>query len=61
MRPVDRTAMMFRKSSYSGPSENCVELARVSEVVAVRDSNDPDGPVLLVPSAAFDRFLRGLR
>lgn len=41
----------WRRSSRSGENGgNCVELADVTgAVVAVRDSKDPDGPVLLVP------------
>ena len=44
----DMTAAQWRKSSYSsGSGGNCVEVARnLRGVVAVRDSKDPDGPVL---------------
>lgn len=60
MRAIDLTDMTFHKSSHS-KAEECVEVARASELVAVRDSKDPDGPALLVPSAVFDGFLRRLR
>jgi Domain of unknown function (DUF397) len=30
----------WRKSSYSGNSGNCVEVAQLGSIVAVRDSND---------------------
>jgi hypothetical protein len=37
----------WRKSSYSGQGNTCVDVAaNVPGVVAVRDSTDPDGPVL---------------
>jgi hypothetical protein len=37
----------WRKSSYSGQGNTCVEVARnISGTVAVRDSKDPSGPVL---------------
>ncbi|WP_131740330.1 DUF397 domain-containing protein [Actinomadura roseirufa] len=37
--------MKWRKSSQSTSNgENCVELARVVNGVATRDSTDPDGP-----------------
>jgi hypothetical protein len=39
----------WRKSSYSGNDHNCVELA----AGAVRDSKNPDGPVLSVDVAAL--------
>jgi hypothetical protein len=34
------------KSSYSGNTGNCVEVAMAGRVVAVRDSKDPAGPQL---------------
>jgi hypothetical protein len=37
---------MWRKSSYSGGAGNCVEVAAQVGRVAVRDSKNPDGPVL---------------
>jgi hypothetical protein len=41
----------WRKSSYSGQEGGtCVELADLEVSLGVRDSTDPDGPVL-----AFDR------
>ncbi|KAB2371858.1 DUF397 domain-containing protein [Actinomadura montaniterrae] len=48
----------WRKSSHSASNGgNCVELAGAGadavDVVAVRDSKDPDGPVLLVTRAAL--------
>ncbi|MBE1531892.1 DUF397 domain-containing protein [Actinomadura algeriensis] len=44
----------WRKSTRSqGQGADCVELARVAGVVGVRDSKDPEGPVLAVaPSVA---------
>jgi hypothetical protein len=41
--------LTWRKSSYSSAAENCVELA----TSAVRDSKDPDGPVLSVDVTAL--------
>jgi hypothetical protein len=35
------------KSSYSGNTGNCVEVAFAGHVVAVRDSKDPAGPQLV--------------
>lgn len=48
---------MFRKSSYSGSNgNNCVEVARGTAVVAVRDSKAPGSAVRFAP-AGFGRFL----
>jgi hypothetical protein len=58
---MDLTNAKWRKSTHSGPNGGeCVELAdaagaagAVAGVVAVRDSKDPDGPVLLLTRAAL--------
>ncbi|WP_433467940.1 DUF397 domain-containing protein [Spirillospora sp. CA-128828] len=51
---MDLTEAKWRKSSYSGSNGgNCVELARLPMMVAVRDSKDPDGPVLLLTREAL--------
>jgi hypothetical protein len=43
----DGATTPWRKSSYSNTGANCVEVARTrSGKVAVRDSKNPDGPVL---------------
>lgn len=48
----------WRKSSYS-LNENacCVEVAPFPARIGVRDSKDPDGPVLLFSAAAWSGFL----
>ncbi|MBO2466160.1 DUF397 domain-containing protein [Actinomadura violacea] len=51
---MDLTNAKWRKSSYTGSNGgNCVELADAAGAVAVRDSKDPNGPVLLVTRAAL--------
>jgi hypothetical protein len=51
---VDLTNIKWRKSSYTTSNGgNCVELSGAPGVVAVRDSKDPDGPVLLLTPAAL--------
>jgi Domain of unknown function (DUF397) len=48
----------WRKSTYSGGNGgNCVEVARSLRVaVAVRDSKDPDGPVVAVAPETWRAF-----
>ena len=44
---MDVTGVRWRKSSYSGDNGGaCVEVGTVGRAVAVRDSKDPDGPLL---------------
>lgn len=53
--------VVFRKSSYSSDSWNCVEVATTPGEVLVRDSKDPDGPVLGFELAAWMEFVDWLR
>jgi hypothetical protein len=51
------------KSSYSGSEggSSCVEIAVLPNGVAVRDSKDPDGPVLRFSGAEWRAFIRRLK
>jgi hypothetical protein len=56
---MDLKNAKWRKSSRSGSNGgDCVELAGVGGVVGVRDSKDPNGPVLLVSPAALRAAVR---
>ncbi|GAA4240368.1 DUF397 domain-containing protein [Actinomadura meridiana] len=51
---MDLTNAKWRKAGRSlSNGGECVELADAAGVVAVRDSKDPDGPVLLLTRAAL--------
>lgn len=51
----------WRKSSRSaGGASNCVEVADGGAWAAVRDSKDPEGPVLVVAPEAFTAFVRAV-
>jgi hypothetical protein len=62
MTEIDLSRAEWRKSSYSGQSGNCVELARnLPSLVAVRDSRSPDGPKLMVSRETWRAFVIDIR
>lgn len=51
----------WRKSSYSSDSANCVEVAEGPETVAVRDSKNPDGGMLVFGEDVWSGFVADVR
>jgi Domain of unknown function (DUF397) len=55
--------LTWTKSGRSNPSGNCVELAVLpgGEGIAMRNSRDPGGPVLIYTAAEVAAFIGGAR
>jgi hypothetical protein len=49
------------KANASGATGDCVEMRRNGDVVEVRDSKDPDGPVLGYTRAELAAWLDGAK
>jgi len=57
MSTPDRNGVVWRTSSYTGGSGDCVEVAAATSTVLIRDTKDREGPVLAVPATAWRAFL----
>jgi hypothetical protein len=51
----------WRKSTYSNGMGNCVEVGTAASAVAVRDTTNRDGVTLIIPAAAWQALIGGLR
>lgn len=59
---IDRGATTpWIKATMSNDNATCVELRRHAGAVEVRDSKDPEGPVLRYTSAELAAFLDGAK
>ncbi|GAA1783793.1 DUF397 domain-containing protein [Actinomadura chokoriensis] len=62
MAPPSSTSATWRKSSRSnGAGGACVELADMRTHVKVRDSKDPAGAVLTIPTDQWAEFLHAIK
>lgn len=60
--PDDELAdAQWRKSTYSGNTGNCVEIAIADSLVRIRDSKDPQGAVLSVNRAEWEEFISSIK
>lgn len=55
------TEAQWIKSSASNPNGECVEIARVGEEFAMRNSRDPEGPALVYTRSEIAAFVEGAR
>jgi len=56
------TQVTWRRASRStAQADNCVEVATIPSSVAVRDSKDPNGPMLVMSRQDFRRFTEALK
>ncbi|GAA3931914.1 hypothetical protein GCM10023085_11550 [Actinomadura viridis] len=53
----DMSCATWRRSSRSGQNGNCVEIAQVAGIVAVRDSQNVDASPILLPPAGWRALL----
>jgi hypothetical protein len=61
-RGVDLSRVVWHKSTRSGSSGDCVEVAdNLPDVIAIRDSKDPAGPILLFTTTEWDSFVGGVK
>jgi hypothetical protein len=51
----------WKTSSKSFSNSNCVQVSEAGGMIAVRDSKDPDGPVLSFTPDQWRAFVQGAR
>jgi hypothetical protein len=61
VREADTPQVRWHKSSHSSANGQCVEVAPVAGAVAVRDSKNPAGPVLIFTRQAWAAFVEDVK
>jgi hypothetical protein len=57
----ERESLAWLKAHSSTANGQCIEIASAVGNIAIRDSKDPDGPILVYTSSEFRAFLDGAR
>jgi len=57
----ERENLAWLKARSSTANGHCVEIASAVGNIAIRDSKDPDGPILVCTTSEFRAFLDGAR
>ena len=58
---TERARLVWVKAHSSTSYGQCVQVAAAAAGIAMRDSKDPDGPILLYTRTEFKAFLEGAR
>jgi hypothetical protein len=58
---AERVSLVWVKSEYSTAYGECIEVASAPGKIAIRDSKDPDGLILLCTPANFRTFVDNTR
>ena len=62
MNAIDLSRAEWRKSGYSSQSGNCVEVAiNMPGTVAIRDSKDTQGPILVIGHDDWQALTRQIK
>lgn len=57
----ERESLVWRKAQLSTNNGACVEVASAVGKIALRDSKDPSGPILVYTPTEWDAFLDGAK